>query len=79
MNKAALYYFYLYYVLYYVLLIYWGLSDIMCELFVVINYITDNNVNLPWVAWAIVFKLSLDLGGSFGLLLPLYWAVIAVR
>ena len=40
-----------------------GLSATMWELLAVINYVMDNNVNLPWVAWAIVFKLSLDLGG----------------
>ena len=40
-----------------------GLSATMWELIAVVNYVMDNNVNLPWVAWAIVFKLSLDLGG----------------
>ena len=38
----------------------------MCKLFVVINYVTDSNANLPWVAQAKTFKLSLDLGGRFG-------------
>ena len=38
----------------------------MNKLFVVISYTIDNNANLPWVAQAIVFTLSLDLGGRFG-------------
>ena len=32
----------------------------------VIGYITDNNMDLAWVAQALVIKLSLDLGGRFG-------------
>ena len=31
----------------------------------VISYIIYNNANLPWVAWVIVFELSLDLGKRF--------------
>ena len=38
----------------------------ICDLFVVISYITDNNANLPWVAWEKTFELSLDLGGRLG-------------
>ena len=30
----------------------------------VISYVMDDNASLPWVAWAIVFKLGLDLGGK---------------
>ena len=43
-----------------------GLSAVMCKLFMVINYITDNIVNLPWVVYTKKFKLSLDLEGGFG-------------
>ena len=43
-----------------------GLAAMMCKWFVIISYVTNNNVNLPWIAWAIVFKLSFDLGGRFG-------------
>ena len=38
----------------------------MCKLFVVRNYIADNNISLLWVAQAKALKLSLDLGGVFG-------------
>ena len=44
-NKAALYYFYLYYVL-----CTRGLAAMICKQFVIITYITNNNVNLPWIA-----------------------------
>ena len=67
-NKAALYYFYLYYVLGT-----GGLAAMICEWFVIISYVTNNYVKLPWIAWAIVIKFSFDLV----LLLP-YWAVIAI-
>ena len=60
-NKAALYYFYLYYVL-----CIGGLAAMMCKWFVTISYVMNNNVNLPWIARAIVFRLSFDLGGRFG-------------
>ena len=43
-----------------------ALSDIVCKLFVAISYVKDNSISLPWVAQAIVFKLSLDLGERFG-------------
>ena len=43
-----------------------GLSATMCEPFAVISYIMDNNVNLPWIAWAIVFKFSFNLGVRIG-------------
>ena len=62
LNKFSIYYSYLYCVLYT-----GGLVAIMSERFVVISYIMNSNVNLPWTAQAIVFKLSFDLRGSFGL------------
>ena len=38
----------------------------ICELFVVISYLIDNNSNLPWVAQEITFNLSFDLGEKIG-------------
>ena len=52
-NKAALQFFYLYYVL-----CTGGLAAMICKRFVIISYIMNNNVNLPWIAWAKVFTFA---------------------
>ena len=43
-----------------------GLSAMICELFVVVSYLMDNNANLTWVSREITFNLSFDLKGRFG-------------
>ena len=30
----------------------------ICDRFTIISYMTNNNVNLLWIAWAIVFKCN---------------------
>ena len=62
MNKAVLFFFFTLYAFNGL----GGLSAMICELFVVISYLIDNNANLPWVSQEITFNLSFDLEGRFG-------------